>query len=99
MRTSWTILPVLLCASCAPDVVARVPTHARDAQLAARPAGEPVIGRLKTRDRIVDLTVSAFAPGRDPLPREAVAMPVMADIDADARMRSAPGRDPLERAR
>lgn len=44
------------------------------------PTGEPVVGRLKFNDRIVDLTPSAFADGPNAIPRDAVGH-IIADID------------------
>jgi hypothetical protein len=46
-------------------------------------AAEPVVGKLKTRNGTIDLTVGSFAKERGGVPREAVAVEVMADVDVD----------------
>ncbi len=42
--------------------------------------GDPVVGRLKFNDRVVDLTPEAFADGPNAVPRDAIGQ-IMADID------------------
>jgi hypothetical protein len=42
--------------------------------------GEPVVGRLKFNDRVVDLTPASFADGPNAVPRDAVGH-IIADID------------------
>jgi hypothetical protein len=44
------------------------------------PTGDPVIGRLKFNDRVVDLTPEAFADGPNAVPRNAIGQ-IIADID------------------
>jgi hypothetical protein len=61
--------------------------------------GEPVVGRLKFNDRVIDLTPAAFADGPNAVPRDAVghiiadidlreAKPVTGDDDGQSRSRS-----------
>jgi hypothetical protein len=42
--------------------------------------GEPIVGRLKFNDRVVDLTPGAFADGPNAVPRDAIGR-IIADID------------------
>jgi hypothetical protein len=92
MELRWTAIAFLACAGCAAEVAYGAPAQSIDANAVdANAASEPVIGRLKMRDRTIDLTASAFAPGRGDLPREAVAVQVMADIDPDMTSRSGSG--------
>jgi hypothetical protein len=75
MRRSVAVIALVACAACA-------------AEVASYPRGssaEPIVGRLKTRNGTIDLTVGSFAPNRDGIPREATASPVMADIDLERR--------------
>ena len=56
--------------------------------------GEPVIGRVRTRDQVIDLTSSSLTAGgaaRDLI--DGYARPVHADIDSDLR-KSQETRDP-----
>ena len=46
--------------------------------------GEPVVGKLKVNDRVVNLTPEAFADETHGVPREATAK-IIADIDVDKR--------------
>lgn len=73
MRRSTAVIAFVACAGCA-------------AEVASHPAvstTEPIVGRLKTRNGTIDLTVGSFAPERDGVPREAMASQIMADIDID----------------
>ncbi len=42
--------------------------------------GDPVVGRLKFNDRVVDLTPAAFADGPNSVPKNAIGQ-IIADID------------------
>jgi hypothetical protein len=88
MQARWMAIAVVT-AGCAAEVAYSAPPQSLGAQAVdARAASEPVVGRLKMRDRTIDLTASAFAPGRNDVPREATAMQVMADIAPDMTSRS-----------
>lgn len=95
MHLRWTAIAFAAWTACAAESASRVPTAGPQ-----RPApDEPIVGRLKMKGRIVDLTASSFAPGRSDLPREAMATQVMADVDRDT-MSPATARDgTLDRAR
>jgi hypothetical protein len=73
MRRSVAVIALVACAACAAEVA----SHPRSS------SAEPVVGRLKTRNGTIDLTVGSFAPNRDGIPREATAHQVMADIDRE----------------
>jgi hypothetical protein len=89
MQMRWTAIAFVGCAGCTAGVAYGAPPHSVDAKtVQAETGSEPVVGRLKTRHRTVDLTASAFAPGRNDVPREAIAVQVMADIDRDMTSRS-----------
>ncbi len=75
MRRWIAMFSLALCAGCAAEVA----SHARST------SADPVVGRLKTRNGTIDLTVGSFAPERDGVPREAMASEVMADIDVGRR--------------
>jgi len=69
------MLGLALSAGCAAEVA----SHTRST------SADPVVGRLKTRNGTIDLTMGSFAPERDGIPREAMASEVMADIDVERR--------------
>jgi hypothetical protein len=73
MRRSVAVIAFVACAACAAEIASQPRSSSTD----------PVVGRLKTRNGTIDLTVGSFAPNRDGIPREATASPVMADIDRE----------------
>jgi hypothetical protein len=63
----------------------------------SEPTGDPVVGRLKFNDRVVDLTPEAFADGPNAVPKNAIGQ-IIADIDLreatpDASKRSAADKE------
>ena len=95
LRTETMIAALLACAGCAAEVAYGAPAQSADPPAAA----EPVVGRLKTRHRTIDLTASTFATGRNDVPREAIASQVMADIHPDTRSPSTRTADSFNPAR
>ncbi len=87
-RTSLTLVSALqlLGAGCLPPDSGK--TTAGD--------GEPVVGKLKFNDRVVNLTPEVFADETNGVPREATAK-IMADIVVEPRRSESNGETLLDR--
>jgi hypothetical protein len=80
IRASLTLVSALLCGGgCLPPDSGSGSSTAGTVDM-----GEPVVGKLKFKDRVVNLTPEVFADEQNGVPREATAK-IIADIDLSKR--------------
>jgi hypothetical protein len=82
MRTRTALLAIVAGIGCAAEVGPPSATSAQDIRRLYAASGEPIVGRLKTNEGLIELTAGAFAQGGR-APRNAYARRAAARAELD----------------